>query len=624
MAKGLKDEGYHTLSTTNWLPYSWSVNNVAFAEVAHTALAYWQSGRNDKASKLFKSIVLDGMYLGSSPGNIGQISFYDAARGECYRDFGDPVGMYARALIEGLYGIQPDLLNRQLLIQPGFPTDWDHAALTTSYLDFKFERQGLRDRYQIESKMEAADTVRLNLRALGTSVKTVKVNGRDHHWKWHAAIGGPRLMVEVNGREKILLEIEWEQAVGDELEVKALQHAAGDRLEVELPARILEIKDTQGALEDYTISGKRLRGVVRGKAGDKTLFVKVQADEAVWWQPLHLAVSPSFALEYDKEADALQLRLKNQTDVDQTLEVSVNPGPGAWCQKLKLSPDEWSTVLEVPVDQLFLGTNRVELRIGREVIYSEDLSLWNLKVPQRPYEMVPMGDRMNASVSAIFDEVYLSPRSPFTTLQIPVQGIGEWCHPKLTAEIDDSGLRAAVRNGVFTTPFGLPFYSNGEPEAPNVLFVSLWDNYPDRAEVPLNGKAAHAYLLMAGSTNHMQSHLVNARVKVRYADGSETVLDLVNPDNWVPIEQDLFIDDYAFQTVHARPYRVALKTGEVSRDMEQLMGIDPAEVYGRSIDGGAGIILDLALNPDKELKALELEAVANEVVIGLMAVTLVR
>ena len=63
---------------------------MAFAEVMHTSLAYWQAGRNDEAFKLLKSSVLDGMYLGGSPGNFGQVSFYDAARGECYRDFGDP------------------------------------------------------------------------------------------------------------------------------------------------------------------------------------------------------------------------------------------------------------------------------------------------------------------------------------------------------------------------------------------------------------------------------------------------------------------------------------------------------------------------------------------------------
>ncbi|MCB5696755.1 hypothetical protein LIQ92_17840, partial [Fusicatenibacter saccharivorans] len=77
-----------TIATTNWLPYSWRINNVAFADVMHTALSYFQAGRADAGYKLLKSSVLDGMYLGDSPGNFGQISFYDAARGECYRDFG--------------------------------------------------------------------------------------------------------------------------------------------------------------------------------------------------------------------------------------------------------------------------------------------------------------------------------------------------------------------------------------------------------------------------------------------------------------------------------------------------------------------------------------------------------
>ena len=91
-----------------------SINNVAFAEVMHTALAYFQAGRADAGFHLLKSSVLDGMYLGESPGNFGQISFYDAARGECYRDFGDPIGVASRVLIQGLYGILPDAMNGRL------------------------------------------------------------------------------------------------------------------------------------------------------------------------------------------------------------------------------------------------------------------------------------------------------------------------------------------------------------------------------------------------------------------------------------------------------------------------------------------------------------------------------
>ena len=89
IVKGLEEKGYSTISTSNWMPYSWSINNVASAEVMHTALAYFEAGRSDEGFNLMKSNILDQMYIGDSPANFGQISFYDAARGECYRDFGD-------------------------------------------------------------------------------------------------------------------------------------------------------------------------------------------------------------------------------------------------------------------------------------------------------------------------------------------------------------------------------------------------------------------------------------------------------------------------------------------------------------------------------------------------------
>lgn len=39
---------YATVATTDWMPYSWSINNVAFAEVMHTSLAYFQAGRRGR------------------------------------------------------------------------------------------------------------------------------------------------------------------------------------------------------------------------------------------------------------------------------------------------------------------------------------------------------------------------------------------------------------------------------------------------------------------------------------------------------------------------------------------------------------------------------------------------
>lgn len=87
-----------------------------------------------------------------------------------------------------------------------------------------------------------------------------------------------------------------------------------------------------------------------------------------------------------------------------------------------------------------------------------------------------MDTRFNSSVTDIFRNEYLSPRSPYTTLQIPKQGIGEWCHPLHTVDINDAGLRSSVQNGILNTELGIPFRTPAEGH--NVAFTSLWDNYP--------------------------------------------------------------------------------------------------------------------------------------------------
>ena len=154
----------------------------------------------------------------------------------------------------------------------------------------------------------------------------------------------------------------------------------------------------------------------------------------------------------------------------------------------------------------------------------------------------------------------------------------------------------------------------------NIIYTSIWDNYPDSVVIPLKGRAARAYLLMAGSTNHMQSRIDNGLVVVSYTDGTTDTLALRNPDNWCPIEQDYYIDGKAFCAPEPRPYRVCFGTGDVSRDLSSVVSLGGE--YGRDIPGGAGQMLVMSLNPEKQLRALTLRTLSNDVVIGLMALTL--
>lgn len=500
-AEGLDDGDYAVLPTSRWKPYSWSINNVAIAEILHTALSYWQAGRAEEAFRLMKSTALDNMYLGASPLNFGQISYYDAARGECYRDFGDPIGVWSRALVEGLYGIRPDALHGRLELRPGFPEAWNEAEISMSDVAYGFRREGACDTYEIRQSFDTLQHISLVIPARG-AVRRVTVDGRKACWQAEEpSIERARIVIDAGAHEAVRVQILWQP----------------------LP-------------EAEATGRERIMGPVR--------FVEQEAAQLRWWR-----------------AEALP-------------EPETEPRPA-----------------------------------GFEAVDPERCE---------PVEMV-----FNASVSDIFRNRYLSPRPPCTTLQIPEQGIGEWCHPKQTAEIDDSGLRAAVNgDGMLHTAPGVPFRT--PKNGPNIYYTTLWDNYPDRCRIPLSGRASHAYLMMAGSTNHMQYGLPNGEVRIRYRTGEAETLQLTNPSTWVPIEQDIYYDEGAFRLEEGTtpPYRIHLGSGRASRHLGDELGI--GGVYGRLIDGGAGILLDIGLDPERELEALELETLSNDVVIGLMAITLQR
>ena len=88
------DQTYAVVSsTTNWMPYTWSINNVVMGENVHTALGFWQAGRADEAFRLTKSALLASMFMGICPGNVGSMNYLDVYRRESQRDFADGGGV---------------------------------------------------------------------------------------------------------------------------------------------------------------------------------------------------------------------------------------------------------------------------------------------------------------------------------------------------------------------------------------------------------------------------------------------------------------------------------------------------------------------------------------------------
>ena len=545
IAKGWDEKNLYLLSETNWQPYTWSLNNVVIAENLHTALAYWQGNRSEEAFQLWRSVLLETMYLGSGPGNFHQLSFYDAVRGELYRDFADGIGMVARSLMEGLFGIQPDALNRRIVIKPGFPATWNSASIQTPDISFDFERTGDKEVYTIKQNTYKHLDLQLIIPALKDNITELLVNGKSVKWKvLQNTVGKPVVEINLPANENYKITITWK---GNKINQLFFHKQLFNHETFVVDSKILsgfELYDPQKCLTKISVGKNFLSAKFVKKRGNTTFFIKTTQGSFTWWQPMDIYV------------------------IDPTAVLGSKPIIG------KVS-----------------------------------------------FEKIELTSFFNDAVTNIFNNKYLSPRPTSPTLQLPTQGIGNWAYHSVQVNISDSGLRSiAGTKNEFITSTGVPFQTPGAAVTKNILFTSMWDNYPDSIIVPLKGNSSHAYFLMAGTTNPMQSRIINGEIIVNYTDGTSDKLELKNPENWWPIEQDYYVDGFAFTTDAPRPIRIELKTGKEIPDDYKYSSIRGFSNYG--IDGGAATVLDMPLNNKKQLKDLIVRSVANDVVIGLMSLTL--
>jgi hypothetical protein len=617
---GVPAGDWYLLPTSNWVPYEWSINNVVPAELSHTALAYWQAGRADEAWKLWKGMLLDTMFMGASPGNLPNLSQYDVYRRETYRDFGDTTGMAARALVEGLFGISPDALAGELTIRPGFPREWTYASIRTPDLSYSYRLDNNQsERFVIEPKFPKPMQLRLRSVARGERVAAVQVNGRPAQWHLVAdAIGAPAIeVVLTQPAPRYEVSIRW---VGRATVAPrpATMVTLDKMLRVDFaPAAVLEVFDPQNALKSASARDQSLSGLVNALPGWHTVFVKVRQEDLTWWIPVDFEVRSPLQIipSPNQDAQAIRFRVRNNTGVPIERWATLDVGGQRNTTTLKVPALGDSAEIAFPSAGLLPGTIRVRVDFADAGTVTDNVVNWQIPAPADvSWRAVDLEKMYNDSVSRIFKNEYLSPRSPFASLQVPKQGLGTWDTPTRTFAVNDSGLRrVGGGEGGLALASGVHFQLPGAGDAKNAAFTSLWDNFPRELSFQVSGRARHAYLLMAGTTNPMQTQIDNAEVIFSYWDGTSERLMLRNPTNWWPIEKDYFTDDFAFQVPGPRPPRVELATGRVY-----------TPEFNTRPAGGAATVLDVPLDPAKQLFSLTIRPLSNEVIVGLLGLTLAR
>ena len=520
--------------TSNWVPSLWSVREMWPGDNYHLALAYFQTGLPADGWDIFKGTFLESAYAGPVPGNLGE-----AVGGV---DFNDCSSMFCRALVEGLFGYEPDYPRGTVTLRPQFPAQWDHASIRTPDFALNFTRGRENLRCVVELTQAAALEARLPVAA--RRVRQVAVNGKSVKWEVLPGLGASIVCVRVPHTRRVDISVSFaepEPALG----AQVADLGAGQRVEwTALQGQLMRFEDPQGVLTNTVIRAGKLTGTVTGNAGHHLVFGLAQNGKLEQWQTFKVTVT-------DQEADAARAA-KRARDI---------PAGARW-------------------------------------------------------DCLDISKAFNGDVRAIYEQQYLSPRPQTVSARIGSDGYAPWTfyawgYQRPVIKLDNIP-KLLGDAGKIRTPQNVPFvwHEGGT----NIAFTSQWDNWPGHVTVPVGKKGDAIWLLICGSSNPMQCGIANAEVRMRYADGVVEKLELVHPDNYwtlCPINVN--------PTGPGQPSR-----GEYNYERDGFCLPNPPPMTVQLGENCRANLLSWRLRPGVALEDLTLETLSQEVVVGLMGITLMN
>ncbi|NEW81050.1 MAG: DUF4450 domain-containing protein [Mariniphaga sp.] len=520
--------------TSNWVPAIWSIRELWPGDNYHLALSYFQAGLPEDGYDIFRGTFLRTAYNHLSPGNLGGV--------QGGIDFGDCIHPFARTLVSGLFGYQPDYPNGKIRIAPQFPADWKNASIELP--DFRIAYQRTGGNYSWSVKLKRAANIELCLPVQTDQVKEVTVNGKNVKWELIPAAG--RTVCKINLPNADLAEVVVK--TGEEVPYSLpvlLEGNLGEVLSISTDhAQIESVKDPQNVLSELKIQRNSFTGKLVGQRGFHTIFVLTKVGKA----PL--------------------LRV---------FRIKVNDPAG-----------------DAKAADRFVG-----------------------KVPSNAvFENVNISKMLNADVTTIYKQEYLSPRPNTVSARFGTDGYSPWTFwhwkslpPEIKTDQVNNMLDGSNR---LITKQGVPFaWNSGEK---NIAFSSMWDNYPHQIDFPVNKSGDAVWFLVSGSTNVMQCQIANAVIRLNYADGQKDSLELVPPVNYWNLST---IDSHA--TAPGQGSRIDY-TSETDRFCLPAKLPETVQLG----ENCRAMLLNLKMRPGVELKSVSLETLSQEVVVGLMGITVMK
>lgn len=232
------------------------------------------------------------------------------------------------------------------------------------------------------------------------------------------------------------------------------------------------------------------------------------------------------------------------------------------------------------------------------------------------WQTIEIKPLLNADIRTIYQQKYLSPRPNTVSCRLGIDGYSPWTFwhwktkvPEIKTDKAETMLDDKKR---LLTPQGIPFLWNSGAE--NVAFTSMWDNYPAKIDFPVNKTGSAVYFLVSGSTNFMQCQIANAVIRLNYSDGQADSLELVPPVNYWNLS--------TISTDITKADKDPRNDYTSSEDRFCLPAKLPERV--QLGENCRAMLLNLKLRQGVELVSITLETLSQEVVVGMMGITIMN
>ncbi|MFH0796465.1 MAG: DUF4450 domain-containing protein [Candidatus Omnitrophota bacterium] len=480
-------------------------------------------------------------------------------------EYADANSMWGRAVFEGLFGIKINKPQHLVEVTPQFPDGWKQASIQSTYFSYDWKKEENSVTIKWKAPEEINVKIRLPLRA--TEIRSVAVDGKPLEYNVEAGIGLTWLTASLPTGTSGIFDVSFvpaRPAPPAEMVVKQ-----GDFLRLDLAqSSATDFLNPQNILDNAYVEDGILKAVIKGEPGPALLFLSSGSRNCPAWLPLRIKIEPKTPVQ-----------------------------PKVW-----KAPDH----------------------------PANDLQYWTLLDLNQVY---------NAAFTEVIDRVGAvadaqEPKPPASTIGFRYWKIHlteYWSLLKSERPSDAAWRKKVGSNQIAWTTDGIPFKSS--KEGPNIAVVTLTGGFPSAVKFPVNVQGKALYLMLSGITWQMQSHVVNLRVTLQYADGKCDRRDLVNPfdmsDCWVRYFRFFEPDgknSWCFPNHKYHPRKPVPSYG-----FENIGGrygpAGSAQVPDRMkwfpVDTEAHLV-PVELRPDVKLASVELEAIANDLVFGIMGATILK